>query len=64
MNCPKCKGLMAFECFEDSLGTVHSNFFVGWRCLACGKISDPMIDSHQKTRPLLVASKTRKRSLK
>ncbi len=64
MDCPKCKGLMQFESFQDYLGTANCNFFGGWRCLSCGNISDPMIDVHQKNGPSLVGSKVRKRSFK
>lgn len=64
MKCPKCKGLMAFESFQDCLETANCNFFGGWRCLACGNISDPMIEAHKKNGHSLIVSKVRRRSFK
>ncbi len=43
MDCPRCKGVMFPETFEDLLDdTGHINF-KGWRCLTCGEILDPLI---------------------
>jgi hypothetical protein len=61
MDCPKCKGLMVYEGFEDYLETRNFNVFEGWRCISCGNISDPMIDSHQKKRIPVIRSTTFRR---
>ena len=47
MNCAKCKGMMEFESFEDYLGTESFRSFKGWRCVNCGRISDPTIASNK-----------------
>jgi uncharacterized Zn finger protein len=63
MDCPKCSGLMVYEEFHDYLETGYFNF-TGWRCLICGKILDPLIDSHQKKRIPALVSKARRKLLK
>ena len=43
MDCPRCKGVMAQEVFEDLLDDTGNLSFNGWRCLICGEILDPVI---------------------
>ena len=38
MNCPRCKGVMAFEKFYGLY-----EYFFGWRCIYCGEIVDKVI---------------------
>lgn len=40
MRCFKCNGVMVQETFYD-YDTGES--FIGWRCVNCGKIIDPII---------------------
>jgi hypothetical protein len=42
MKCPKCENLMVAERFTDYQQSGEINF-IGWRCLSCGLILDPMI---------------------
>lgn len=42
MKCPKCESLMVAERFADYLQSGKFNF-IGWRCLSCGLILDPLI---------------------
>jgi len=61
MECPKCKGLMAFEEFFDWQDDTGKNSFSGWRCMVCGKILDPLIDAHRKKRVPVIMSKARRK---
>jgi hypothetical protein len=51
---------MVHEEFNDYLETGYYSF-TGWRCLSCGKILDPLIDSHQKNRISPLVSKARRK---
>ena len=42
MKCPKCENLMVAERFADYQESGNFNF-IGWRCLSCGLILDPLI---------------------
>lgn len=46
MRCPRCKGMMANQIFED-LAETGDFFFYGWRCVNCGEIIDPVIVSNR-----------------
>jgi uncharacterized Zn finger protein len=61
MECPKCKGLMAYEKFYDWQDDTGKNSFGGWRCLICGKVLDPLIDAHRKNRSPAIVSKARRK---
>ena len=37
-RCPRCKGAMVYERFQDMLDQ-----FYAWRCLNCGEIVDPVV---------------------
>ena len=43
MQCPRCQGLMLTDHFFDLLYDGGHGSFVGWRCLCCGNILDPVI---------------------
>ena len=47
MDCPRCKGVMSQEIFEDLLDDTGRINFKGWRCLTCGEILDPLIAPHR-----------------
>ncbi|HUJ79415.1 MAG TPA: hypothetical protein VLY45_03755 [Nitrospiria bacterium] len=43
MNCPRCKGVMALERFCDLYDETGELCFMGWRCITCGEVVDPVI---------------------
>jgi hypothetical protein len=45
MTCPRCQGIMVSDLFED-LGDTFIKFS-GWRCISCGEILDPVIESNR-----------------
>lgn len=61
VECPKCQGLMVYERFYDYRDDTGKTSFCGWRCLTCGKILDPLIDSHKKNRIPAMVSKARRK---
>lgn len=61
MECPRCKGVMAQEIFEDLLDDTGSLFFKGWRCLTCGEILDPVIANNRGSRPAPFVGRARKK---
>ena len=49
MTCLRCDGLMVHNKFEDLDGLWSSDHeFIGWRCLNCGAIVDPVIAAHKR----------------
>jgi hypothetical protein len=48
MRCPRCKGLMVNERFQDVRDDTGQIYFEGFRCLVCGEILDPLIVSNRK----------------
>ena len=61
MNCPRCKGVMAQEVFEDILDDTGNLSFPGWRCLTCGEILDPVIANHRGSHPMPLVGRSRKK---
>ncbi|MBI1824039.1 MAG: hypothetical protein HYR80_08020 [Nitrospirae bacterium] len=61
MNCPKCNGFMLYENFFDYLDDTGKMSFQGWRCVACGKILDPIIDSNRKNKTHVFVSRARRK---
>ena len=61
MQCPRCKGVMVQDVFEDIRDDTGSLFFRGWRCVACGEILDPVIASNRETRPSPLLGRARKK---
>ena len=49
MECPKCGGFMTSDKFIDLMGGCAH--FLGWRCVSCGKIIDPLIAENRENRP-------------
>jgi hypothetical protein len=47
MECARCHGFMVVGRFVD-LGTSGVMEFTGWRCVACGNISDPIIIANRQ----------------
>ena len=49
-GCPRCHSLMVIDTFVDYQSDAGPPCFLGWRCLICGAICDPLILSHQSRR--------------
>ena len=47
MQCPRCQGTMIVDHFVD-IATSGEIWMPGWRCLMCGEIIDPIIESHRQ----------------
>ncbi len=50
MTCLRCEGLMVSDWYYDLLETGEINF-VGWRCLNCGAVVDPVIVANREYQP-------------
>lgn len=48
MICHRCGGLMLAEQFDDPQDFTDETEFVGWRCVNCGAIVDPVIAGRQR----------------
>ena len=51
VECPRCKGTMVADLFEDLEDDTGAMSFKGWRCLVCGDILDPVIAANRASRP-------------
>lgn len=51
MRCRRCTGLMVPERFYDFQDDTGRLTFLGWRCLVCGEVVDPVILAHRTRRP-------------
>lgn len=56
MNCSRCHGLMIREHFLDFEGTCGHMWALGYRCMNCGNVHDPIIEQHRlaQAQPALV----------
>lgn len=61
MDCPRCKGVMSQEIFEDLLDDTGSINFKGWRCLTCGEILDPVIANNRGSHHAPLLGRSRKK---
>ena len=61
MECPRCKGAMAADLFEDLSDDTGALGFTGWRCITCGEILDPVIVANRASRPLPLLGRARKK---
>jgi hypothetical protein len=43
MECMRCSGPVVSQRFQDPLDDTGVLRFVGWRCLTCGEVWDPII---------------------
>lgn len=59
MQCPRCKGTMVQDFFEDMHDDTGALFFTGWRCVTCGEVLDPVIAKNRlgHQRPLIGRSR-------
>ncbi len=55
MECPRCKGHMISQYFEDISDDTGYIQFSGYRCINCGEILDPVIMANRKNRPHMIA---------
>lgn len=53
--------VMVEEVFEDVWDDTGALRFVGWRCVNCGEILDPVILVNRATRPSPFVDRARKR---
>lgn len=56
MVCHRCSGLMVREEFGDFAFGSDGYEPVGWRCVNCGAMVDPLIAVHQRRKPVLAGS--------
>ena len=58
MRCERCSGLMVRDLFFDMLDDSGNHSFVGWRCVSCGDVLDPVIlkNRHARRSPLVPVS--------
>lgn len=61
MGCPRCENLMVLETFVDLESETYPGAFLGWRCVVCGAILDPVILFHQAERPESVGGRSLRR---
>ena len=47
MRCERCSGLMVPDLFFDMLDDSGNHSFVGWRCVSCGDVLDPVIQKNR-----------------
>ena len=61
MDCPRCKGVMVRDVFEDLRDDTGVLSFKGWRCITCGEILDPVIVSNRESRRSPLIGRARKK---
>ncbi len=61
MTCSRCQGLMVRIELEDAESTAAPDPIVGWRCLLCGEIVDPVIQAHRGGRQASTRDRARRR---
>jgi hypothetical protein len=50
MHCPRCAGLMREEQFFDLQRTQGMMWMRGWRCTACDRAIDPLLEANLRLR--------------
>lgn len=61
MKCPRCKGLMIEDWFQDLMDETGQMSFEGYRCPACGEVLDPLILQNRELGPSGVPGRRRRR---
>jgi len=61
MQCVRCNGLMVPDRFVDLADDTGQIEFGGWRCIACGNITDPVIVANRQGPPQTARKPLRKR---
>ena len=68
MECPRCHGFMGKERLYDLLENDGQVYVSGWRwayrCVACGKVSDWVVEQNQQIAAKAVTAEQRKRNLR
>lgn len=59
MECRRCHNAMVREIFADREYDAGPGAFIGWRCIICGAILDPLILKHQAAHPKPIAKRAR-----
>ena len=59
MECRRCHNIMVREVFADRQYDAGFGAFIGWRCIICGAILDPLILKHQATHPKPIPKRAR-----
>jgi hypothetical protein len=59
MDCQRCHNIMVREVFADRQYDAGPGAFIGWRCIICGAILDPLILKHQASHPKPIAKRAR-----
>ncbi|MDN5942048.1 MAG: hypothetical protein L0H94_09215 [Nitrospira sp.] len=47
MTCTRCQGYMAKDHFLDLMESAEDMWLVGWRCLNCGNVFDPVVERNR-----------------
>lgn len=47
MRCERCRGLTVCRPFSGGTGTADAWDYVGWQCVNCGHITDPLIERNR-----------------
>jgi uncharacterized Zn finger protein len=61
MHCSRCHGTMTLERFCDQYDETGQLCFMGWRCLTCGEVVDPVIMRNRRERAATVSKRHRPR---
>lgn len=61
MQCPRCKGLMVDDWFQDVRDDTGSINFKGLRCLICGEVVDPVILHNRQVGPEGIPGRRKRR---
>ena len=61
MECPRCKGVMVSDRFQDVADETGAMKFSGWRCILCGEILDPVIFANRQTHQEPLLGRSRKK---
>ncbi len=61
MTCPRCKGIMVRDTFEDMQDDTGALSFPGWRCLTCGEVLDPVITQNRQSHREPLIGRARKK---
>jgi hypothetical protein len=51
VDCPRCKGPMISQRYEDLLDDTGQFGITAWRCMCCGEVTDPVILANRVNRP-------------
>ena len=61
MECPRCKGVMVSDRFQDVADDTGALKFSGWRCIICGEILDPVISANRQSHQEPLLGRSRKK---